>query len=117
MSLQKLSLCCHLDNILTDRQEQLSDLEQEFKAGFKLVADSAIFPSQGEINQYKITFSIHFMKFYKILKLVLAAYSLIAPDCQDIKFQDVPSIMKVIDNFDINYCRLMRPHSNPIPTL
>jgi hypothetical protein len=120
MSLQQLAICTHLDNILMDRQVQLTDLEQEFKAEFKKVADAALFPTANSCsthNQYKMAYSLYFLAFYKILKLVLAEYSLIAPDCENIKFQDVPAIMQVINNFDTNYHRMCRPHTNPIPTL
>lgn len=118
MSLQQLAICIHLDNILNDRQDQLTALEQEFKSEFKKVAESALFKgSDTTHNQYKLLYSMNFLRFYKILKLVLAEYSLLAPDCKNIKFQDVPSIMRVIDNFDTNYHRMCRPHSNLIPTL
>ena len=119
MSLQRLAICTHLDNILMDRQDKLTDLEQEFKEEFKKVADAALFPktSCSSHNQYKMAYSMYFLKFYNILKQVLAEYLHIAPDCDKITFQDVPAIMQVIDNFDKNYHRLCRPHSNPIPTL
>ena len=120
MSLQRLAMCVHLDNILMDRHTKLTALELELRSDFKLVAESALFPTTtccSTHNQYKIDYSRNFLKFYKILKLVLAEYSLLAPDCKNIKFQDVPSIMGVINNFDINYHRMCRPHTNPIPTM
>ena len=118
MSLQKLAICIHLDNILTDRQEKLTILEREFKDEFQKVAASAEFPEvRGSHNEYKVTYSNNFRSFYKMLKRVLAEYSLLAPDCINIKFQDVPAIIGVIEKFDTSYHRLCRPHSNPIPTL
>lgn len=120
MSLQQLAICVHLNNILTGKQEPFTDLELKFKTKFKTVADSAIFPEDHVYEshqEYKITYSKNFLAFFKILKLVLAEYSLLAPDCTNIKFQDVPAIMQVIDNFDTNYHRMIRPHTNLIPTL
>lgn len=122
MSLQQLAFCTHLDNILMDKQDQLTVLEQEFKAEFKKVADAALFPTgtsciSSTHKQYKMAYSLYFLRFYNIFKEVLAEYSLLAPDCENIKFQDVPAIMQVIDNFDKNYHRMCRPSTNPIPTL
>ncbi len=120
MSLQQLAICSHLNNILMGRQDKLTDLEQELKEEFEKVADAALFPSASSCsshNQYKVAYSLYFLKFYNIFKEILAEYSLLAPDCENIKFQDVPAIMQVIDNFDKNYHRMCRPHTNPIPTL
>ena len=121
MSLQQLAICIHLNNILTDKQEQLTALEIDLKSDFKKVADSALFPCSvyecGTHNQYKIIYSKNFHQFYKTFKLVLAEYSLLAPDCNNIKFQEVPSVMSVIDNFDSNYRRMCRPQTNVIPTM
>ena len=122
LTLQQLAICIHLDNILVDKQDRLSALEQKFKAEFKSVADAALFPGCSNClspshNQYKITYSKNFRNFYKTFKQVLTEYSLMAPECEKIQFQDVPSIMKVISHFDTNYHRMCRPHTNPIPTL
>ena len=118
MSLQQLAICTHLDNILMDRQDKLTDLEQEFKEEFIKVADAALATTScSSPNQYKMAYSLYFLKFYNIFKLVLAEYSLIAPDCAKITFQDVPAIKQIIENFDTNYHQICRPHSNFIPTM
>lgn len=104
MSLQRLAICTHLDNILMDRQDKLTYLEQEFKDEFQKIADTALLPtaSCSTRNQYKMAYSLYFLKFYNIFKEVLAEYSHIAPDYEKITFQDVPAIMQVINNFDTN---------------
>ena len=113
MSLQQKAFCAHLDNVFTTQSALTRDIDIEIRSACDTVVEAALLPSDQTIThkQYKLTYSMRFYEFYKVLKRVQDEYTLIAPGCS-VRFQDVPSIMAIIYTFDTNYHRMCQVNTD-----